>query len=75
MTRGSPIAAWLTREHDRLAPLLQRRLESGLIREGHGDLHFGQPAAARRRRHPLTASEFSDELRWLDVANELAFPP
>ena len=72
--RLPPIAAWLTREHDRLAPLLQRRLESGLIREGHGDLHLANLLLLDGVVTPFDGIEFSDELRWLDVANELAFP-
>jgi uncharacterized protein len=52
--------------------LMQQRLESGFIRDGHGDLHtrniFLLPDP-----QPFDCIEFNDDYRQIDVLNEVAF--
>jgi uncharacterized protein len=60
-------------ELERLATHLAARRAQGFVRACHGDLHL-----ANILRHANTALmfdciEFSDELRWIDVAADLAF--
>jgi len=68
------LQAWLARESERLAPCWAARSAAGRIRECHGDLHLdnllwldGGPAA-------FDAIEFAPALRWIDVADDIAFP-
>lgn len=68
------LQAWLLRESHRLAPCWAARLAAGRIRECHGDLHLdnllwqgGGPAA-------FDGIEFDPALRWIDVADDIAFP-
>jgi aminoglycoside phosphotransferase family enzyme/predicted kinase len=58
---------------DSSEPCMARRRTTGRIRECHGDLHAGN--IVRRGTH-LTAFdclEFEPRLRWIDVADEIAF--
>jgi len=66
--------AWLRSQAQRLTPCWQTRLRAGCIREVHGDLHLdnllwldGAPAA-------FDCIEFDASLRWIDVADDIAFP-
>ncbi|MEI8083164.1 MAG: AAA family ATPase [Actinomycetes bacterium] len=52
---------------------LLRRKANGHIREGHGDLHLGNLVCLDGVITPFDCIEFNDDLRWLDVSNELAF--
>jgi len=54
------------------APLFQRRLEQGRVRDGHGDLHaahicFGDDL------YIYDCIEFTERFRYLDVASDIAF--
>jgi aminoglycoside phosphotransferase family enzyme/predicted kinase len=53
--------------------LLKRRIESGRIREGHGDLHAASVCVARRRLYLFDCIEFNARFRCADVAAEVAF--
>jgi hypothetical protein len=52
---------------------LERRRESGSIREGHGDLHLENLAYWDKRIIAFDALEFDPALRWIDVIDETAF--
>ena len=52
---------------------LQRRLEQGFVREGHGDLHLGNLTVYRDRIQAFDCIEFNPALRWIDTANDIAF--
>ena len=67
------LAEWTVRQHQRLAPLMVRRLRDGRVREGHGDLHLGNLALIDGRVQAFDAIEFNDQFRWTDVANDIAF--
>ena len=71
--RDAGLRKWCERELDRLGPCLDARRVDGFVRACHGDLHLDN--LVRHGRHALMFDciEFNDTLRWIDVANDLAF--
>jgi len=67
------LRAWTAREGERLAPAFAARKAGGFVRECHGDLHLGNIALVDGVPTPFDCIEFNDELRWIDVMNEVAF--
>jgi uncharacterized protein len=55
------------------AALLERRVTTGRIRDGHGDLHAASVCVEGRRIHLFDCLEFAPRLRCADVAAEVAF--
>ncbi|MGH8259459.1 MAG: AAA family ATPase, partial [Steroidobacteraceae bacterium] len=55
------------------APWMAVRRAAGRIRECHGDLHSGNMARLRTRLTAFDCLEFDPALRWIDVADEIAF--
>ena len=64
---------WTESTHSRLLPLLEARRAQGRVREGHGDLHLANLVLIHGRIVPFDAIEFNEDLRWVDVASDLAF--
>ena len=58
---------------DRLQQLLAARKRAGYIRECHGDVHLGNMALLDDKVVLFDCLEFNDNLRWIDVMNEVAF--
>jgi uncharacterized protein len=54
-------------------PLLARRLTAGRVRECHGDLHARNIVRLDGRLQAFDCLEFDPALRWIDVAEEIAF--
>lgn len=71
--RLAALEAWTRAEFTRIAPLLGKRKAAGRIRECHGDLHLGNLVLMGDEVVPFDGIEFSEDLRWIDVANEVAF--
>lgn len=67
------LRAWTETQFDQLTPLLQARLQAGRVRECHGDLHLGNLVLIDNHVDMFDCIEFSDSLRWIDVASEIAF--
>ena len=71
------IGALLLRHGVAIEPLLSRRRQKERVREGHGDLHLANLVLIQDREGsevlPFDAIEFNDELRWIDVASDMAF--
>ena len=67
------IGEWCAREHSRLATVFESRRQCGRIRECHGDLHLGNMVLQDDHIVIFDGIEFSEPLRWIDVASELAF--
>ena len=67
------VAAWCTREGEMLAPVFQRRLEQGRVRECHGDLHLANIALIDDHPQLFDAIEFNPVLRWIDCVADIAF--
>ena len=64
---------WLRERLATLGPTLLARQAAGRVRECHGDLHLANIVLHDGRMTPFDAIEFSDNLRWIDVANDVAF--
>ncbi len=74
--------------HERLATLQQRtneklaslqeaivaRKQNGFIRECHGDMHLGNIVLLDGEVVVFDGIEFNENLRWIDIQNEIAFP-
>ncbi len=54
-------------------PLMEQRRQDGRIREGHGDLHCGNVVRWQGALAAFDGLEFDPGLRFIDVANDLAF--
>ena len=58
---------------DGRARLFERRIELGRVRDGHGDLQADDIFLLDDGPRILDCLEFSDELRWGDVLNDVSF--
>ncbi|HYZ23802.1 MAG TPA: AAA family ATPase, partial [Rhodopila sp.] len=70
------VAAWraaIGTEIERVAPVLARRAESGMVRRCHGDLHLGNLCLWQGKPVAFDALEFDEDLATIDVAYDLAF--
>lgn len=56
-----------------LSPVFAQRKADGFVRECHGDLHLGNIAWVDGRVQIFDGIEFNAELRWIDVASDVAF--
>ncbi|SDL57577.1 hypothetical protein SAMN05192555_105176 [Franzmannia pantelleriensis] len=59
--------------HARLQEAFAARHRDGFVRETHGDIHLGNAVHHEGRALLFDGIEFNDELRWNDVACDLAF--
>jgi len=57
----------------RLGPSIETRVAAGKIRECHGDLHLANIVLHDGRMMAFDGIEFNESLRWIDVANDVAF--
>jgi len=64
---------WTAGQQQLLAPQMAARQQAGCVRECHGDLHLSNLLLLDHKVKLFDCIEFSDELRWIDVASELAF--
>ena len=64
---------WTTRAYLGLEDKLAERKLNAYVRECHGDLHLGNIALVDSEITIFDGIEFNDELRWIDVINEIAF--
>jgi aminoglycoside phosphotransferase family enzyme/predicted kinase len=71
--RADRIACWLEAELTAAASVIARRIAAGRVRECHGDLHLSNIVLHSGRMMAFDAIEFSPQLRWIDVANDVAF--
>jgi aminoglycoside phosphotransferase family enzyme/predicted kinase len=71
--RVDRIEAWLFARLHALRSVIELRRAAGRVRECHGDLHLGNLVFLAGRMTPFDAIEFSPGLRWIDVANDVAF--
>ncbi|GJL82292.1 MAG: hypothetical protein DHS20C01_19260 [marine bacterium B5-7] len=53
--------------------LLKARKDDGFIRDCHGDLHLGNVIWSHGQARLFDRIEFNDELRFIDVINDIAF--
>jgi hypothetical protein len=69
----SAVRAYVERFLDQHRQLLERRVATGRVRDGHGDLHAGNICVEGRRLHLFDCIEFDPRYRCADVAAEVAF--
>lgn len=67
------LAAYMAERGAELEPWFAKRLRDGRVRECHGDLHLGNLFLAGERIRAFDCIEFNAALRWIDVANDVAF--
>jgi len=72
-SRLAGLEAWTRAEFARIRPALAARKAAGRVRECHGDLHLGNLVLLDDRITPFDCIEFNPQLRWIDVASEIAF--
>jgi len=71
--RLDALADWTEDAFDRHRALIERRRQTGFVRECHGDLHLGNVVLIDEVPVIFDALEFNDELRWIDVIGDVAF--
>jgi hypothetical protein len=71
--RLAALRAWTKTQHQQLTPLMQARKRAGWVRECHGDLHLANLVLINHQVHLFDCIEFNEDLRWIDVASEIAF--
>jgi hypothetical protein len=72
-TRVDRIEAWLAERITAGEGAFRRRIEDGRIRECHGDLHLANVVLLDGRPVAFDSIEFNADLRWIDVASDIAF--
>ena len=73
LQRLQEIESWTKSSLAALNPRFARRKIEGRIRECHGDLHLGNLVYLDNRIVAFDCLEFNPDLRWIDVASEVAF--
>jgi aminoglycoside phosphotransferase family enzyme/adenylate kinase family enzyme len=56
-----------------LKPVMRQRKDDGFVRACHGDVHLANMAWLDDRPLLFDCIEFNDNLRWIDVVNDIAF--
>jgi aminoglycoside phosphotransferase family enzyme/predicted kinase len=69
----APLRTWTAVEGQALAGWFDARERSGFVRECHGDLHLGNIALIDGAPVAFDGIEFNPGLRWIDMANDIAF--
>lgn len=64
---------WTEAQWHSLETEFSARKKAGFVRECHGDLHLGNIAWVKGKFIIFDCIEFNENLRWIDVINELAF--
>jgi uncharacterized protein len=72
-SRLAALRDWTQSQFAQLAPLMQARQQGGRVRECHGDLHLANMVLINERVQLFDCIEFNEDLRWMDVASEIAF--
>lgn len=67
------LQTWTEVQWGYLAPVMEQRKRDGRVRECHGDLHLANLVLINGKIRMFDCVEFNEDLRWIDVANELAF--
>lgn len=71
--RLNALQLWTETQFTQVAALMSARREAGWVRECHGDLHLANMVLIDQRVRLFDCIEFNADLRWIDVANEIAF--
>lgn len=71
--RTGRVEAWIAGRLHEARGAIAGRIAGGRVRECHGDLHLANIVLHGGRMMAFDAIEFSPELRWIDVASDVAF--
>lgn len=71
--RLDAVRGWTEAQFGQLAARMQARKSAGRVRECHGDLHLANLVLIDGRVRMFDCIEFNDDLRWIDVASDIAF--
>ncbi len=71
--RLAALQLWTEVQHQQLAALMERRRQRGRVRECHGDLHLANLVLIGDQVRMFDCIEFNEDLRWIDVASDIAF--
>ena len=74
LARLTRLQTWTQAQFKQLAPLMQARKLGGRVRECHGDLHLANLVLINGSVRLFDCLEFNEDLRWIDVASDIAFP-
>lgn len=69
----SQLQTWTETQFERLAAVMEQRKRDDRVRECHGDLHLANLVLIDGRIRMFDCVEFNEDLRWIDVASEMAF--
>jgi len=72
--RLESLRAWSREQFENRKHDFAGRKQNGFIRECHGDIHLGNMVLLDDSVVIFDAIEFNENLRWIDVQNDLAFP-
>ena len=67
------LEAWSQRTFAARRPTFVARKQGGFVRECHGDMHLGNMILRDDEIVIFDCLEFNEDLRWLDVASDVAF--
>lgn len=65
---------WTVDQFEKLNSVFQKRLMAGLVRRCHGDMHLKNIIQVKGRVTAFDGIEFNEQLQWIDVLSEIAFP-
>jgi aminoglycoside phosphotransferase family enzyme/predicted kinase len=71
--RLATLQAWTVAQFSQLQSLMAARKLAGWVRECHGDLHLANMVLIDGRVRLFDCIEFNEDLRWIDVASDIAF--
>ena len=71
--RLAELQQWSQAASQSLSPMMAVRKQQGFVRDCHGDLHLGNIAYINKHVVFFDCIEFSQELRFIDVLNEVSF--
>ncbi|MBT3066332.1 AAA family ATPase [Rhodoferax sp. U11-2br] len=74
LARLACLQTWTQAQFKQLAPLMHARKSGGRVRECHGDLHLANLVLINGAVRLFDCLEFNEDLRWIDVASDIAFP-
>lgn len=68
------LKTWTSEQSTDLVPNFQARLDQGMVRRCHGDLHLKNIIQLPDRLQAFDGIEFNQRLQWIDMLSEVAFP-
>lgn len=74
LARLAHLQTWTQAQFTHLAPLMSTRKLKGRVRECHGDLHLANLVLINGSVRLFDCLEFNEDLRWIDVVSDIAFP-